>query len=37
LEQFFDRKAGKFYMDGIMKLPERWLKVIENIVAYIDE
>jgi histone-lysine N-methyltransferase SETMAR len=32
LEQFFARKTGKFYMDGIMKLPERWIRVIEKMV-----
>jgi histone-lysine N-methyltransferase SETMAR len=37
LEQFFARKSEKFCMDGIMKLPERWLKVIERIGAYIDK
>jgi hypothetical protein len=37
LEQFFARKTGKFYMDGIIKLPERWLKVIEKNGAYVDE
>jgi hypothetical protein len=36
LEQFFARKTGKFYMDGIMKLPEIWLKVIEKDGAFID-
>jgi histone-lysine N-methyltransferase SETMAR len=30
LEQSFGRKTRKFYMDGIMKLPESWLKVIEK-------
>jgi histone-lysine N-methyltransferase SETMAR len=31
LEQFFARKTGKFYMDGIMNLSERWLKVTEEM------
>jgi histone-lysine N-methyltransferase SETMAR len=30
LEQFFARKTRKFYMDETIKLPERWLKVIEK-------
>jgi histone-lysine N-methyltransferase SETMAR len=32
LEQFFALKTGAFCMDGIMKLPEGWLKVIEKMV-----
>jgi histone-lysine N-methyltransferase SETMAR len=37
LEQFFARKTGKFYMDGIIKLPERRLKFIDKNGAYNDE
>jgi histone-lysine N-methyltransferase SETMAR len=35
LDQFFDEKPRKFYEDGIMKLPERWQKVIEQNGQYI--
>ena len=30
MSQFFDQKPQKFYSDGIMALPEKWQKVIEN-------
>ena len=29
LEQFFVQKDKKFWEDGIMKLPEKWQKVVE--------
>ena len=29
LEQFFAQKDKKFWEDGIMKLPEKWQKVVE--------
>ena len=32
LEQFFAQKDIKFWEDGIMKLPERWQKVVEQMV-----
>ena len=28
VENFFSSKQGKFYADGIFKLPDRWTKVI---------
>ena len=30
LEQFFAQKDEKFWEDGIMKLPEKWQKVVEQ-------
>ena len=30
LEQFFAQKHRKFWEDGIMKLPEKWQKVVEQ-------
>ena len=30
LEQFFAQKDKKFWKDGIMKLPEKWQKVVEQ-------
>ena len=35
LVQVFDDKDQKFYERGIMKLPERWQKVIEKNGKYI--
>ena len=35
LVQFFADKDQKFYEHGIMKLPERWQKVIEQNGKYI--
>ena len=35
LVQFFADKDQKFYERGIMKLPERWQKVIEQNGKYI--
>ena len=35
LVQFFADKDQKFYERGIMKLPERWQKVIEQNGRYI--
>ena len=35
LVQFFADKDQKFYERGIMKLPERWKKVIEQNGKYI--
>ncbi|XP_011154625.2 histone-lysine N-methyltransferase SETMAR-like [Harpegnathos saltator] len=33
--QFFDQKPQEFYSDGIMVLPEKWQKVIEQNGAYV--
>ena len=30
LEQFFAQKDKKFWEDGIIKLPERWQKVVQQ-------
>ena len=35
LVQFLDDKDQKFYEHGMMKLPERWQKVIEQNGKYI--
>ena len=35
LEQFFDQKDKKFGEDGIMKLLEKWQKVVEQNGEYI--
>ena len=35
LEQFFAQKDKKFWEDGIMKLPEKWQKVVEQKDEYI--
>ena len=35
LEQFFAQKAKKFWEDGIMKLPEKWQKVVEQKGKYV--
>ena len=35
LVQFFARKSQKFYSDGIMILPEKWQKVIDQNGTYI--
>ena len=35
LEQFFTQKDKKFWEDGIMKLPEKWQKVVEQNGEYI--
>ena len=35
LEQFFARKDDKFWEDVIMKLPERWQKVVEQNSEYV--
>ena len=37
LIQFFANKNQKFYEDGIMMLPERWQKVIDQNGQYITE
>ena len=34
LEQFFAQKDKKFWEDGIMKLPEKWQKVVEQNDEY---
>ena len=34
LEQFFAQKDKKFWKDGIMKLPEKWQKVVEQKGEY---
>ena len=34
LEQFFAQKDKKFWEDGIMKLPEKWQKVVEQNGEY---
>ena len=35
LEQFFAQKDKKFWEDGIMKLPEKWQKVVEQKDEYV--
>ena len=35
LEQFFAQKNKKFWEDGIMKLPEKWQKVVEQKDEYV--
>ena len=30
MEEFFAQKDKKFWEDGIMKLPEKWQKVVEQ-------
>ena len=35
LEQFFAQKAKKFWEDGIMKLPKKWQKVVEQKGGYV--
>ncbi|CAK9834550.1 Mariner Mos1 transposase [Anthophora retusa] len=37
LDQFFGDKDRKFYERGIMKLPERWQKVIEQNGRYLTD
>lgn len=36
LEQFFAEKDEKFWEDGIMKLPERWQKIVEQNGKYVQ-
>ena len=35
LEQFFAQKDKKFWEDGIMELPEKWQKVLEQKSEYV--
>ena len=35
LGQFFAQKDKKFWEDGIMKLPEKWQKVVEQKGEYV--
>ena len=35
LELFFAQKDKKFWEDGIMKLPEKWQKVVEQKGKYV--
>ena len=35
LEQFSSQKDKKFWEDGILKLPERWQKVVKQNGEYI--
>ena len=35
LEQFFAQKDKKFWQDGIMKLPEKWQKVVAQKGEYV--
>ena len=35
LEQFFAQKDKKFWEDGIMKLPGKWQKVVEQKDEYV--
>ena len=35
LEEFFAQKDKKFWEDGIMKLPEKWQKVVEENGEYV--
>lgn len=37
LSQFFAQKPRKFYTDGIMVLPEKWRKIIDQNGAYLIE
>ena len=36
LEQFFAQKHKKCWEDGIMKLPEKWQKVVEQKGEYVQ-
>ena len=36
LDQFFAQKDKKFWEDGIMKLPEKWQKVVEQNGEYVQ-
>ena len=36
VEEFFAQKDKKFWEDGIMKLPEKWQKVVEQNGEYIQ-
>ena len=35
LEQFFAQKDKKFWEDEIMKLPEKWQKIVEQNCEYV--
>ena len=35
LEQFFAQKDTKFWEGGIMRLPEKWQKIVEQNSEYI--
>ena len=35
LDQFFAQKNKKFWEDGIMKLPEKWQKIVEQKDEYV--
>ena len=35
LEQFFAKKDKKFWVDGTVKLPEKWQKVVEQNGEYV--
>lgn len=37
VEEFFESKPVQFYTDGILKLPERWAKVVEQNGKYFIE
>ena len=37
LEQFFAQKDKKFWEDGIVKLPEKWQKVVEQKGEYVAQ
>ena len=37
LEQFFAQKDKKFWEDGIMKLPGKWQKIVEQNGKYIAQ
>lgn len=37
LDQFFNNKTQAFYEQGIMNMPERWQKVIDNVGKYITD
>ena len=37
IDNFFGEKSQDFYERGIISLPERWRKVIDNSGAYITE
>lgn len=37
LDQFIAQKDDQFWKDGMMKLPERWLKVVQQNGAYLTD
>ena len=37
LDKFFNNKDQKFWQEGIMKLPSRWLEIMQNNGTYISD